>query len=209
MESSDRQQHWENIYQTKLLNEVSWFQPNPVTSLDFIKELDIPASAKIIDIGGGDSFLADYLLKMGYEDISLLDISETAIERAKVRLGERADKVTWITSDITNFKPTEQYDCWHDRAAFHFLTTEKDIAKYIEIVQQSITPDGKVIIGTFSESGPKKCSGIEIQQYSEESLTHRMEKYFEKIKCIYVDHKTPFDTLQNFIFCSFKRKSTL
>src|SRR5690554_3952092 len=117
MENFDRKKHWENIYQTKELNEVSWFQPTPETSLQFFEQFDIPKTAKIIDVGGGDSFLVDHLLDLGYEDITVLDISSVAIERAKNRLGERAKKVTWITSDIVNFVPKEKYDFWHDRAA--------------------------------------------------------------------------------------------
>lgn len=205
MENLDRKKHWENIYQTKDLKDVSWFQPTPTTSLDFLKEYNIPTTAKIIDIGGGDSFFVDHLLDLGYLDISVLDISEAAINKAKQRLGDRSTKVKWIVSDAATFKPTEKYDFWHDRAAFHFLTQEQEITNYIDIVQQSIKPKGVLVIGTFSEQGPKKCSGIEIKQYSEVSMTDRLKKFFEKIKCITVDHKTPFDTIQNFVFCSFRK----
>ena len=167
MENFDRKKHWENIYQTKELKDVSWFQPTPETSLDFFKLFDMPPTAKVIDIGGGDSFLVDHLLDLGYQDISVLDISVAAIDRAKQRLGDRANKVKWIVADAANFKPTEKYDFWHDRAAFHFLTDEQEISNYIETAQQNINPTGVLVIGTFSEQGPKKCSGIEIKQYSE------------------------------------------
>ncbi|WP_100615736.1 class I SAM-dependent methyltransferase [Confluentibacter citreus] len=205
MENFDRKKHWETIYQTKALNEVSWYEPTPETSLDFIKQFELPKTAKIIDIGGGDSFLVDHLLDKGYKDISVLDISEAAIERAKKRLGTRAKNVTWIVADAAKFQPTKQYDFWHDRAAFHFLTDEQDISNYIKTAQQHIEPRGVLVIGTFSEQGPTKCSGIEIKQYSENSMTERLKSVFEKIKCITLDHKTPFDTIQNFIFCSFKK----
>lgn len=205
MENFDRKKHWENIYQTKLLNEVSWFQPTPETSLDFIKQFNVPTNAKIIDIGGGDSFLVDHLLDKGYRDITVLDISEAAIERAKQRLCDRAEKVKWIVADAAKFQPTEKYDFWHDRAAFHFLTDEQEISNYLDTAQRSIKPTGVLVIGTFSEQGPKKCSGIEIKQYSENSMTERLKKFFEKIKCITIDHKTPFDTIQNFVFCSFRK----
>lgn len=205
MESFDRKKHWENIYHTKETNEVSWYQPNPVISLDFVQQFSIPVSAKIIDIGGGDSYLVDCLLDQGYEDITVLDISESALERAKLRLGDRANKVKWIVSDAVTFKPAEKYDFWHDRAAFHFLTQEHDIECYIDNVQQSIQPNGVLVIGTFSEQGPKKCSGIEIKQYSETTMTDRLNRYFDKIKCITVDHVTPFETVQNFVFCSFRK----
>ena len=208
MENFDRKKHWENIYQTKQLSEVSWFQPTPETSLDFFNQFNVPTTAKIIDIGGGDSFLVDNLLDLGYEDITVLDISEAAIDRAKKRLGVRASNVKWIVTDVTKFKPTEKYDFWHDRAAFHFLTDEQEISNYLETAQQNINPKGVLIIGTFSEQGPKKCSGIEIKQYSETTMTDRLKNFFDKIKCITIDHQTPFDTIQNFVFCSFKKTET-
>lgn len=205
METINRKQHWEKIYQTKQLHEVSWFEQTPETSLNFFQQFSVPKIAKIIDIGGGDSLLVDHLLDLGYQDISVLDISESALERAKQRLGKRAKNVTWIVADAVTYTPTEKYDFWHDRAAFHFLTNEHDISKYLNTVQQSIKPTGILVIGTFSEQGPIKCSGIEIKQYSESSMTKRLETFFEKIRCITVDHKTPFDTIQNFIFCSFRK----
>ena len=205
MENFDRQKHWDTIYQTKELKDVSWYQPTPTTSLGFLKQFNIPQTAKIIDVGGGDSFLVDTLLDLGYSDITVLDISATSLERVKNRLGERALRVKWIVADAATFKPTEQYDFWHDRAAFHFLTQEQEIENYIDIIQQRIKPKGILVIGTFSEQGPKKCSGIEIKQYSETTMTERLQKFFEKVKCITVDHTTPFNTIQNFIFCSFKK----
>jgi ubiquinone/menaquinone biosynthesis C-methylase UbiE len=205
MENFNRQQHWENIYQSKRLKEVSWFQPTPETSLDFIKQFKVPATAKIIDIGGGDSFFVDHLLSKGYQDITVLDISESALRRAKQRLGYLANKVKWIVADAATFEPTEKYDFWHDRATFHFLTKKQEIENYLETAQRNIKPEGILVIGTFSEQGPKKCSGIEIKQYSELSMKNQFQKFFEKIKCITVDHKTPFETIQNFIFCSFKK----
>lgn len=208
MENIDRKKHWENIYQTKDLKDVSWYQPTPTTSLDFLKQFNIPTTAKIIDIGGGDSFLVDHLLDLGYTDITVLDISAASLDRARQRLGDRSTKVKWIVADAATFVPTEQYDFWHDRAAFHFLTQEQEITNYIDTIQRSIKPTGVLVIGTFSEQGPQKCSGIEIKQYSETTMTDRLKKFFEKVKCITVDHKTPFDTIQNFIFCSFKKLAT-
>jgi len=181
---------------------------DPDNFAGLLKQFDIPTTAKIIDIGGGDSFLVDHLLDLGYTDLTVLDISAASLDRAKQRLGNNSTKVKWIVADAATFKPTEQYDFWHDRAAFHFLTQEQEIANYIDTIQMSIKPTGVLVIGTFSEQGPKKCSGIEIKQYSETSMTDRLKKSFEKIKCITVDHKTPFDTIQNFIFCSFKKLTT-
>lgn len=205
MQNLNRKEHWENIYQTKELTEVSWYQPTPVTSLDYFKQFDVPLSAKIIDIGGGDSFLVDHLLELGYKDITVLDISSAAIDRAKQRLGERASEVKWIVADASEFTPTEQYDFWHDRAAFHFLTDEQEITNYTQTAHQNINPEGVIVIGTFSEQGPTKCSGIDIKQYSEITLTDRFGKLFKKIDCKTIDHNTPSGSIQNFVFCSFRR----
>jgi len=205
MENFDRKKHWENIYQTKALHEVSWFQSTPETSLEFFRQLNIATTAKVIDIGGGDSFLVDHLIELGYHNISVLDISSAAIERAKQRLGDKARKVKWIVAESAALVPKGHYDFWHDRAAFHYLTEEQEISSYLEIARKHINPGGTMVIGTFSEQGPKKCSGIAIKQYSETTLTNRFQSFFEKIKCIEVEHQTPFNTIQNFVFCSFKR----
>ena len=197
--------HWEKIYATKRLDEVSWYQPTPGVSLDFISELNIQKDAAIIDVGGGDSYLADNLLAAGFTDITVLDISEAAINRAKQRLAKDAERINWIVTDINDLVIDKKFDCWHDRAAFHFLTTDKQIEKYLTIAQEHISRDGRMIIGTFSTSGPEKCSGLPIKQYSEQSLSGVLKKWFEKIKCITTDHITPFNTVQNFLFCSFKK----
>lgn len=206
MEIFDRKKHWENIYQTKQLNEVSWHQPNPETSVSFFTKLNIPKEAAIIDVGGGDSFLADNLLNMGYQNITVLDISEAAIQRARQRLGSEADRIKWVVSDILDFAPSECFDVWHDRAAFHFLTTQTEIEKYREIVAQNLKSGGIMVLGTFSDKGPKKCSGIDICQYTDEKLHKLFERSFNKIECFYENHQTPFSTLQNFVFCSFEKK---
>ena len=208
MESFNRRKHWENIYHSKEFKELSWYQSKPDTSLDFFRQFNVPLTAKIIDIGGGDSLLVDNLLNLGYQDVTVLDISKAALNKAKQRLGERAANVKWIAADAAAFEPTEKYDFWHDRAAFHFLTEEQEIENYLNTVQRSVVPGGALVIGTFSEKGPKKCSGIEIRQYSESSMTERLTKFFEKIRCVTIDHKTPFDTVQNFIFCSFRKLQT-
>ena len=200
---TEQKKHWNKVYQTKQPNEVSWTQPKPETSLDFINRFSISKSSPIIDIGGGDSTLVDFLLTEGYENISVLDISEHALERAKFRLGKQAEKVTWIVSDITTFIPLQKYTIWHDRATFHFLTTGEQINNYLKIARSAVT--GYLIIGTFSEQGPDKCSGLEIKKYSEDQLNRQFMNDFEKIKCVNTDHITPFNTRQNFNFCSFKR----
>lgn len=199
-------EHWNSIYQTKLPNEVSWTQEVPAISLEFIHKSKLLKTVKIIDIGGGDSKLVDYLLKEGYTNLSVLDISEAAINRAKQRLGENADKVNWIVSDILNFKPVGKYDLWHDRAAFHFQTDPSKINNYLDIVRNAV--DGIVIIGTFSTDGPQKCSGLEIKQYNEISMKEKFEKKgFKNIECKREDHLTPARTVQNFVFCSFQKQA--
>jgi 2-polyprenyl-3-methyl-5-hydroxy-6-metoxy-1,4-benzoquinol methylase len=205
MENFDKKAHWEKIYQTKSLQEVSWFQPKPETSLNFFNEFKIAKDAKIIDIGGGDSLLVDHLLDLGYTDITVLDISEAALTKAKTRLGNKAGLVKWIEADAATFVSNVQYDFWHDRAAFHFLTSAQEIEHYLQTVQHSISPNGILVMGTFSEQGPEKCSGIQIKQYSEKSMSDLLTDFFEKIKCITVDHRTPFETIQQFIFCSFRK----
>ena len=199
------QQHWEKIYNNKQLNEVSWYQPTPAVSLQFTEQLNISRQARIIDIGGGDSLLVDHLLLLGYDNITVLDISEAAINRAKLRLGKNADKINWVISDVTEFNAVEQYEFWHDRAAFHFLTTKKQVAAYLAVAQKHIAPSGKMVIGTFSTDGPEKCSGLPVKQYNENNLTGLLRKYFKKIRCITTDHLTPFNTIQNFLFCSFQK----
>lgn len=196
-------QYWDKIYSTKQPSEVSWTQEVPKTSLEFIHSFGLKKTAKIIDIGGGDSKLADYLLDEGYENITVLDISAKALEKAKQRLGDKAQKINWIVSDITEFKPDITFDVWHDRATFHFLTTRDQITKYMETARKSV--NYYMTIGTFSDDGPEKCSGLKVKQYSEETLTTELQNGFEKLRCITEDHITPFDTTQNFLFCSFKR----
>tara|TARA_R110000751_G_scaffold153521_2_gene258632 strand:- start:262 stop:870 length:609 start_codon:yes stop_codon:yes gene_type:complete len=199
----DRKKHWETVYETKNPDQVSWTQEIPKTSLEFIHSFKLNKDARIIDIGGGDSKLVDYLLEEGYNNITVLDISEKAIAKAKKRLGEKASKVNWIVSDIIEFEPDTSFDVWHDRATFHFLTTDEQIKKYIKIATEFVS--GYLIIGTFSQNGPKKCSGLEIKQYNEEELTSELKKGFDKIQCVTEDHLTPSNTTQNFLFCSFKR----
>jgi len=201
----NQKRHWDNIYSTKGPNEVSWTQDVPEISLDFVRAAQMNKSAKIIDIGSGDSKLVDFLLEMGFENITVLDISKQALTRARQRLGSKADKVYWITSDILDFQPTTLYDFWHDRAAFHFLTTPEQVIKYLSIARQAVKENGNVAIGTFSTEGPQKCSGLDVKQYNEETLTGELKNGFEKIKCIKEKHITPFNTTQNFLFCNFKR----
>ena len=204
---NNKKLHWDNVFSTKKSTDVSWFQEVPITSLAFIRSLNLPKTAHIMDVGGGDSYLVDFLLKDGFENVTVLDISEKALEKAKKRLGESANKIEWIVSDITDYQDnTKKFDVWHDRAAFHFLVKNKQIETYISIAQKNIKNEGFLSVGTFSERGPNKCSGLEIKQYSEESMTEKFKEDFEKIKCINENHETPSKMIQNFTFCTFQRK---
>lgn len=198
-----RQGHWDAIYATKQPQEVSWTQAIPATSLSFIHSFHLPKSAAIIDVGGGDSKLVDHLLEEGYENITVLDISEKAISRAKKRLGDKAQKINWVVSDINEYKPDRKFDVWHDRATFHFLITKEEIHHYLETACKAVR--GYLTIGTFSEDGPDKCSGLPIRKYNEKKLDAELKKGFDKIRCIEEDHITPFNTKQPFLFCSFKK----
>ena len=199
------QKHWNRIYATKTPEQVGWTQDMPKSSLDFVRYFKLPGTASIIDIGGGDSKFVDCLIDMGFQDVTVLDISERALQRAQARLGENAKKVKWIVSDVTDFTADHAFDLWHDRATFHFLTTEREIEKYISRAKNAVRNNGYLTIGTFSEKGPDQCSGLKIKKYSEESLQQQLEQGFKKLRCFTEDHITPFKTIQNFLFCSFQR----
>lgn len=203
MLKTDAKKHWETIYENNTPDQVSWTQDKPEVSLQMIKDAGVPNTASIIDVGGGDSKLVDYLLDEGYSNITVLDISAKALEKTKKRLGNKADIIHFVVSDILNFKPYTAYDLWHDRAAFHFLTSEKDIENYKTLVEKFVNES--LIIGTFSKEGPTKCSGLNITQYDEQELNTVFENHFETEDCLTIDHKTPFNTLQNFQFCSFRK----
>jgi SAM-dependent methyltransferase len=197
--SNTIQTHWQTIYQTKTPAEVSWTQQDPQPSLAWIIELNLPKNTSIIDVGGGDSMLVDKLIEHGYTDITVLDISTEAIERAKRRLGASASQVQWIVCDILAFKPTRKYAIWHDRAAFHFQTDSIAIGKYMEILKHSL--NGHFIVGTFSTEGPTKCSGLDITQYDEKSMRELlMRNELLVIKQERINHTTPKGANQNFLF---------
>lgn len=201
-----RKQHWETVYETKGDQEVSWYQEIPVTSLNLIDSLNLKKDDAIIDVGGGNSNLVVELSKKGFKNLSVLDISAKSLERTKLKLKQTAENVNWIVSDILEFQPSYKFSLWHDRATFHFLTEKEDIEKYIKLVEKAIKTDGFLIIATFSNTGPLKCSGLEITQYSEETLLGLFHDKFELINAFDDVHKTPFKTEQNFIYTVFKRK---
>ncbi|MBT6953784.1 MAG: class I SAM-dependent methyltransferase [Flavobacteriaceae bacterium] len=197
-------QHWEQVFETKSPKEVSWTQKYPTISMELIQSFKLSKSSSIIDVGGGDSLLVDALLEKGYTNITVLDISEKALLRAQARLGERAKKINWIVSDINVFKPHKNYDLWHDRASFHFLTQKKDIINYTEIVNAYVST--ALVIGTFSKEGPERCSGLPITQYSCTSMEENFREKFISEECRVEDHITPFETKQNFTFSRFVKK---
>lgn len=201
----NKKDHWNKVYETKKPTEVSWYEPMPEVSLTYITDCKLEKDAAIIDIGGGDSFLAEFLLAQGFTDITVVDISEKAIERAKERLGEKADEVNWIVADVSKFQPERQYDLWHDRAVFHFLTEESQIENYLSSVKDAVKPGGFVVMGTFSENGPTKCSGLEIKQYSISQMQDLFYEGFSTLSCKNIDHQTPSGGMQNFTFCSFRK----
>ena len=193
--------HWESIYKDKSPEQVSWTQKTPTTSISFFDDLNINKQAPIIDVGGGESRFVDYLIEKGFEDISVLDISENAINKTKKRLGVLSEKITWIISEINYFEPNIQYNFWHDRAVFHFLTSKNEINNYVRKVKLY---SENFLIGTFSKFGPEKCSGLKITQYDESMLSNLFSGDGLSLKKFkYENHTTPFDTQQNFIFCCF------
>lgn len=198
--------HWNKIYEEKNSTEVSWYEPMPETSLKFIAECKLDKNSAIIDIGGGDSSLVDFLLAKDFTDITVLDVSKKAISRAKARLGDRAEQVKWIISDVLDFVPERKYDLWHDRAAFHFLNEEGQVKKYLEVLEEAVDTGGFVVMSTFSEKGPDKCSGLEVKKYSISNLISLFSESFNMMSCKNVDHRTPSGSVQNFSFCSFKKK---
>ena len=197
--------HWEKIYDEKNEDEVSWFQKETNESIKMIQSTGID-NPKIIDVGSGRSKLLKNLIEIGYNHLTYLDISESALEKSKEFLGEQSNKVRWISKDILNFKTDEKFDIWHDRAVFHFLNEENLIRKYIEIVEKNISESGHLIIGTFSENGPLKCSGLDVKRYSEKVIEKIFNRSFKLIDSFYYDHVTPFNTTQNFLFSHFIKK---
>lgn len=197
--------HWENVFTNKAENEVSWFQPNPKPSIDAFLSLNLPKSATIIEVGGGDSYFIDALLNLGYTNLTLLDISASAIERAKKRLGDKAQSVTFIVTDILDFKTDIKYDFWHDRASFHFQTEKKAISKYVDLVTSLLSSNGFMLLGTFSKEGPTKCSGLPITQYDALSLKELFKNKLEQLDSFNHEHLTPFNTSQHFVFSLYSK----
>ena len=201
------QAHWQKIYQTKAPDAVSWYRPHLEKSIEFIKRSAPNLSSSIIDVGGGESVLVDDLLASGYHDISVLDISATAIEFTKKRLGNKAREVTWLIADITEAKlPEHRYDVWHDRAVFHFLTELPQRTAYVRQVAHAIKSGGLVIVATFGPEGPLKCSGLDVVRYNADTLHGEFGTSFQLLESATELHKTPSGTTQQFLYCYFKAR---
>ena len=200
----DTQAHWERIYGTKAPTEVSWFRPRLETSLALIEHIGLDRSASIIDVGGGESSLVNDLIARGYRNVTVMDISRQAIERAKKILDSASQQVTWLVADITKADlPAQSYDVWHDRAVFHFLTEPEQRVSYIERVLHAVKLGGHVILSTFGPEGPTKCSGLEVVRYDATSLQSEFGKRFRLLDSCQELHETPFGTAQQFVYCHF------
>ena len=198
----DAQTHWENIYGTKAADSVSWYRPHLETSLELIERAAPEHSASIIDVGGGESTLADDLLARGYQNISVLDISQIAVDANKRRLGSASEQIRWLVADITKAKLEScAYDVWHDRAVFHFLTAPEERVAYVRQVANAVKPGGHVIVSTFGLEGPTKCSGLDVVRYDAESLHQEFGVRFRLLGSSKELHRTPFDTVQQFLYC--------
>ncbi len=206
MTASERQSHWQNVYLSKGEQQVSWTQFDPQPSLGLIEKFAARRDDAIIDVGGGASRLVDALLAHGFSAITVLDLSEAALQSAKKRLGEPGAAVQWIAADVTAWQPPNPFDIWHDRAAFHFLVDANDRAAYIERLHAGVTPGGHAIIATFAPDGPEKCSGLPVARYDPESLSKIIGSAFDLDEHQLHRHVTPWGAAQSFQFSVLRRR---
>ena len=199
----ERKSHWESFYLQKPVAETSWHQAIPQMSLEMVERADVSPDTAIIDIGGGASLLGDHLLERGFRDVTILDISRAAQVQAQTRLGEHSARLKWVEADVTRFKPQRRYGLWHDRAAFHFLTETEDRKKYASVLELTLDSGGQAIIATFSPSGPKKCSGLEIVQYDTASIEQALGPAFRLLEMQEDVHLTPDGREQRFNYFRF------
>ncbi len=198
----NHKEHWETVYQTKQSDAVSWFQEHATQSLELIRSVRPSSNSTIIDVGGGASTLVDDLLNSGHSNVSVLDLSTSALDVARKRLGIAGESVTWISGDICTVKlPDSRYDIWHDRAVFHFLTNPVDRAAYVQQVMKSVKPGGHVIVATFAPDGPEQCSGLPVARYAPGELHQEFGPSFELLEHLSEEHKTPWGSVQQFVYC--------
>ena len=198
---------WENIYKDKSPLEVSWHQKEPTISLTLIKKIAQNNTDYVIDVGGGASTLSDFLLEDGFNNLTVLDLSANALAHTKQRLGDKSSLIEWKVEDVTNFVPTHQYDIWHDRAVFHFLTAKDDREKYVQVLESSIKAGGYLIIAAFSIGGPKQCSGLDIVQYDAVKLKNELGDNFSFMEEMYENHITPAGKDQKFGYYIFTKNT--
>lgn len=201
----DRKEHWEGVYRDKSPLDVSWYQAEPVISLELIEASGCGPDAAVIDVGGGASVLVDHLLARGYRSLTVLDISGRALEHARNRLGAAAGEVTWVESDVTAFAPAVVFDVWHDRAVFHFLTAAADRRRYVEVLERAVRPGGQVVLAAFAIGGPTKCSGLDIVQYDAAKLGAELGDGFRLLEQRAEEHHTPAGKVQQFAYFRFAR----
>ncbi|AMV35530.1 Trans-aconitate 2-methyltransferase [Pirellula sp. SH-Sr6A] len=201
----EKAQHWENVYQTKKPTQVSWYEAEPNVSMNLILQSAGTTRGRIIDIGGGQSLLVDRLLDAGFQHVTVLDISPTAISATKSRLGEQAKKVNWMVADITAVKSLGEFDIWHDRAVLHFLTDAEDQLLYVDLLKRTLAPRGYFIVGAFAKGGPEKCSGLPVQQVDEQSMQELLGSDFRLVQSLLHLHTTPTSNPQHFYYGVFQR----
>ena len=202
----ERKTHWEAIWTASDPTAVSWYQAGSTLSLELIARTGLSPASPIIDVGGGASTLVDHLLDQGYTDVTVLDIAEAAIERARVRLGQRADAVTWLVADVTSADlPPAYYAVWHDRAVFHFLTDPADRQAYVTVLRRALAPGGYWIVATFAPDGPTHCSGLEVVRYAPDDLCREVGSGFHLVESRSEMHITPSGGRQSFVYCLFQK----
>jgi SAM-dependent methyltransferase len=198
---SDRR-HWDTVYRTKTPDHLSWFRPHLDRSLAFLDAADLSPTAGVIDVGGGSSTFVDDILDRGYSNVTVLDLSEIALEAARARLGERASRVKWICADVTDAPlPDRAHDFWHDRAVFHFLRDPMARSRYVDAVRRSLKPGGHIVVATFGPHGPEKCSGLDVLRFTPETLHAEFGSDFAKVGSTTEMHTTPWGSEQEFVYC--------
>jgi SAM-dependent methyltransferase len=206
MIATDRKSHWETVYSTKAETGVSWYQEEPRLSLELIGAIAPARGGRIIDVGGGASVLVDRLLDLPFEEIAVLDISETALGKARARLGERAGQVRWVVADVTEAPELGTFDVWHDRAVFHFLNDPDDRRSYVELARKTVPEGGHLVIATFADNGPKRCSDLDICRYNARSLASELGQRFSLVREASETHRTPWGSSQAFFYGVFRRQ---
>ncbi len=205
MLATDRKTHWDDVFSTKAETGLSWYQDEPRLSLELIGAVAPAEGGRVIDVGGGASVLVDKLLDLPSEEIAVLDVSETALGKAKSRLGERAERVRWVVADVTKAPELGTFDVWHDRAVFHFLTDPADRRSYVELARQTVPEGGHLVIATFADDGPKQCSNLDVCRYDARSLAAELGEDFSLIRGAGETHTTPWGSSQAFFYGVFKR----